>query len=203
MHCITSVFASGSVKTSSSAKLPASSPPPAAASPLAANTSVFIWYTICKSLTIELCTIMSVWRMVSMQHLRTSLNCSLESFWKTFVAGFDTIVYSLAQCMFSSGERSLYCSASSWRTSDKKPLFTPGCPRSCATAAMSRECCSSSDRNRSEDVRFMMRATQWTTSNACAKLWKGTDKYSFSTAPTKRCNNCTASGVPKKPSLES
>mmetsp|Transcript_57136 Transcript_57136/g.138138 ORF Transcript_57136/g.138138 Transcript_57136/m.138138 type:complete len:347 (+) Transcript_57136:758-1798(+) len=105
--------------------------------------------------------------------------------------------------MFSRGERSLYCSASSWPTSERKPLFTPGWPMSCAIPAMSSVCCSSSERKPSEQVACMMRAAACTTSRACAKLWNGTGRYSFSTAVTNRCRSCTSSVALKKPSEES
>mmetsp|Transcript_98356 Transcript_98356/g.278541 ORF Transcript_98356/g.278541 Transcript_98356/m.278541 type:complete len:292 (-) Transcript_98356:447-1322(-) len=105
--------------------------------------------------------------------------------------------------MFSRGERSLYWRASSWPTSERKPLLTPGCPTSWPTAAMSSVICSSSVRKLSQQVICMVLAVVWTTSTAWAKLWNGTGRYSFSTAATKRCRSCTSSGVLKRLSPES
>mmetsp|Transcript_12335 Transcript_12335/g.43456 ORF Transcript_12335/g.43456 Transcript_12335/m.43456 type:complete len:228 (+) Transcript_12335:595-1278(+) len=197
MHSMTNNFVSACVKISSSAML---LPLIIGPSILLENTSWFIWYVICKSFTIAPCPIMSVWRMTSMQFFRASLYCSLDNLLKTFMSGFATMVYSFAQCMFSSGERSLYCSASSWPTSDRKPLFTPGCPKSCATAAISKTYCSKSVRKDSEEMMFMRRAVPCVTSTAWAKLWNGTGRYSLSTAPTKRWRRCCSSCDDTKPS---
>mmetsp|Transcript_97445 Transcript_97445/g.297757 ORF Transcript_97445/g.297757 Transcript_97445/m.297757 type:complete len:250 (+) Transcript_97445:522-1271(+) len=183
MHSSTSILVSACVKTSISAMLLAADWFP---STLLLKISWFIWYVICKSFTIAPCPIMSVCKMTSMQFFRASRYCSFDNLPNTFICGSPTSVYSLAQCMFSRGDRSLYCNANSWPTSDKNPLLTPGWPRSCASAAISNTYCSSSVRKVSELISVINRDTPCKTSMACAKLWKGTGRYSFSTAPTKR-----------------
>mmetsp|Transcript_14743 Transcript_14743/g.38989 ORF Transcript_14743/g.38989 Transcript_14743/m.38989 type:complete len:269 (+) Transcript_14743:667-1473(+) len=144
-----------------------------ALSRFSSNTSWFISYNTCSSFTMAACNIMSVCNIDSMQMFRTCRRSSFDRPANTFARGSPRIVYSFAQCIFSSGDKSLYCSASSCPTSDRKPLLRPKCPTSCAMAATSSENCSSSDMKSEDPVIRMTRPTACVTSTACAKLWKG------------------------------
>mmetsp|Transcript_42323 Transcript_42323/g.119686 ORF Transcript_42323/g.119686 Transcript_42323/m.119686 type:complete len:269 (-) Transcript_42323:79-885(-) len=173
MHSMTSILVSALRNISNSAML---APLTNGKLSLLLKTSWFIWYVIWRSLTMAPCPIMSVCRMASMQVLRASLYSSLLNLLRTFSCGTATNVYNFAQCMFSSGERSLYCKANSWPTSDKKPLFTPGWPKSCDNAEISSMYWSNSERKASTFINDMSRPTPCRTSTACAKLWKGTGR---------------------------
>mmetsp|Transcript_1067 Transcript_1067/g.2444 ORF Transcript_1067/g.2444 Transcript_1067/m.2444 type:complete len:214 (+) Transcript_1067:164-805(+) len=65
---------------------------PSTTTPDCSNTSQFISYRSCRSLTIAMCSIISVWRMVSMTFFLHSLYCSRSRLTKTLASRLPMMV---------------------------------------------------------------------------------------------------------------
>jgi hypothetical protein len=124
---------------------------------------------------------------------RTSLYRTLETLAKTLVSGRPTKQWSLAQCLFSRGDLSLDCQASSWVTSRREALFMPGCPRLWPTAATGKANSCSSDREHSLATILKNLATPCITSTEWAGLWNRYGRYSLCTACAKLCSTSSSS----------
>mmetsp|Transcript_19014 Transcript_19014/g.53638 ORF Transcript_19014/g.53638 Transcript_19014/m.53638 type:complete len:219 (+) Transcript_19014:510-1166(+) len=167
-------LASGSVKISTTSRGADSICPVWYICSVMSNMSEFTSYSICSSFTMAKWWTLSVCRIASTHVCRTSRYFCLSNIPNAAVLGWLTISKSFAQCMFSSGEWSLYRIASSWAVSRRKGLLKPGWPMSWHTALTISAYLSWVLRNVSAAHRFRSRNTQWVTSTAWCQLWYGT-----------------------------